>query len=113
GVPWFQRFVTMGVVGVVFPELFTESSLPTLLAGTIGNGLFGAAGLTYDFKTIQQIEKITPTSELANELNQAYQEVGLQGNINNALSIFKIHLGYFDKAFSKGVDINPEFNAIG
>lgn len=113
GVPWFQRFVTLGIAGVVYPELFTESSLPTLLAGTIGNVFFGEAGLTFDFKTINQIEKITPTSEFANELSQAYQEVGMQGNVNQALSVFKLHLGYFDKSFSKGVEINPEFNKIG
>ena len=31
----------------------------------------------------------------------------MQGNINQNLSVFKLHLGYFDKSFSKGVEINP------
>lgn len=111
GVPWWQRFLTLGVVGLAFPELYTQSSLPTLLAGSIANGFFSGADPRLVFNTINQIEHITPNSSLLYALTNSYQSMGLSGSITG--NVYKLYLGYFDQSFTKGVEINPEFNAIG
>lgn len=109
GVPWWARFL-LGAPGLIFPEIYDESSLGFALLGSIAN-VFGAENPMMIFSNASEIEQITPSSELTQELQEAYNEIGLTSSIT--LPVYKLHLGYFDAAFSKGVEINPEFNKIG
>lgn len=109
GVPWWARFL-LGAPGLIFPEIYDESSLGFALLGSIAN-VFGAENPMMIFSNATEIEQITPNTELTQELQEAYSDVGLSNSIT--LPVYKLHLGYFDAAFSKGVEINPEFNKVG
>lgn len=109
GVPWWARFL-LGAPGLIFPEIYDESSLGFALLGSIAN-VFGAENPMMIFSNANEIEQITPSTALSQELQEAYSEIGLTSSLT--LPVYKLHLGYFDAAFSKGVEINPEFNKIG
>lgn len=109
GVPWWARFL-LGAPGLIFPEIYDESSLGFALLGSIAN-VFGAENPMMIFSNASEIEQITPSTALSQELQEAYSEIGLTSSVT--LPVYKLHLGYFDAAFSKGVEINPEFNKIG
>jgi len=68
----------------------------------------------FNFGQISEIEDITPSVELIQELNMAYSSKYPNFNgLNTDLGVFKLHLGQFNKIFSTGIRIDETFNYIG
>lgn len=87
--------------------------LPALL---IGSAIMGWVGSTIQqppisFGTINQIQKITPTSSLRNEINSAYTANNPNfSGVNNNLNLFKLYIGQFNDFWATGINIDTEYS---
>lgn len=95
------------IPGVRWPALIVGTSVMAYLGSTVQTSLVS-------YGDISQIQKIVPTNTLVSELNKAYlNNYPNFSGLNSNMPVFKLHLGQFNETFSTGIDIDPEFNAVG
>lgn len=113
---------TATLIGMAIPGL----QLPALIIGTPVTAAL--MFLSYDqlidgealfTGSIEEIAEVTaPTTSLVNEINGALSEQydAFQGINLSSFTLWKLHLGTFNKAFQQGVEVNmeedPAFNIV-
>lgn len=105
--------IALMIPGLRWPALIIGTSLTLYLQANAAAQLIDGKNLISG--SINQIALATPTPGLKTEIDGAYQRAypNFTGMNLNDFTLWKMHLGQFDKAFTKGVEINQEFNTIG
>ena len=85
-------------------------NFPMLLIGTAGLHLAGQTDLVQQGK-VMEIESVVPTTALKNEIEAAYKR-GYSDftTIDPNLTLFKLHLGQYNKEWSTGIEIDTEYS---
>ena len=95
------------IPGLNFPALVIGSTVMLIINSTLDETPF-------TFGNVSEIQKITPTSELRTELNDAYKEYyPTFTTVDPSLSVFKLRLGQFNEPWTDSISIRRDtFNII-
>lgn len=95
-----------------WPALIIGTPLTIYLQGNAAQQLIDGKNLVSG--SINQIARANPTPGLLSEIDGAYHRAypNFTGMDLESYSLWRLHLGQFDKAFTKGVEINQEFSSI-
>lgn len=113
-VTWQGKMLSTTAVAMSVGAFIPGARWPILAVGT---AVLLYAGSQTDvspvkFGNINQIEEVNTTNALTNELNSAFLKYDSNFDLDPDLKVFKLHLGQFDRAFSKGVDFDNDYSVI-
>jgi len=116
-VSWKLKAAVISTTATAIGSFATGFSLPVMIIGT--NLSFYLNRLTFQelldngslsVGDISEIQKVTPTAELASEVNGAYQDYydAFEGMDLSTYGLFKLHLGTFNKPWQDRIEINMD-----
>lgn len=113
---WQGAFLSYAAVGTAVLSQVPYVRWPAIAVGSLSMWLVGRTikDNILQLGSVSQIQEVSnPSDTLVNKLNAEYRKKDPTFNgINQGFKVFKLHLGQFNKAFMKGIELNEKYSTV-